>query len=169
MKNIQVERISKDTRKKESEVTQSYPTLCDPMDFSLPGFSVDGILRARILEWFAISFSRGSSQPRDWAQISRIVGRHVYHLNHQVSRKEDKRICNSLVPDSLWPHELQPARLLCPWDSPAKNTGVGCHFLLQGIFPTQGSNPHSWISCIGRKILYHLCHLGSLLVALSCL
>ena len=37
-------------------------------------------------------------------------------------------------------HGLQPARLLCPWDFPGKNTGVGCHFLLQGIFPTQGLN-----------------------------
>ena len=37
---------------------------------------------------------------------------------------------------------LQPTRLLCPWDSPGKNTVVGCCFLLQGIFPTQGSNPH---------------------------
>ena len=36
----------------------------------------------------------------------------------------------------------EPARLLCPWDFSGKNTGVGCHFLLQGIFPTQGSNPH---------------------------
>ena len=36
-----------------------------------------------------------------------------------------------------------PARLLCPWDSPGKNTGVGCHSCLQGIFPTQGSNPVS--------------------------
>ena len=39
---------------------------------------------------------------------------------------------------TLW---TVPARLLCPWDSPGKNTGVGCHTLLQGIFPTQGSNP----------------------------
>ena len=39
-------------------------------------------------------------------------------------------------------NELQPARLLCPWDSPGKNTGVGCFALLQGIFPTQGSNPY---------------------------
>ena len=39
-------------------------------------------------------------------------------------------------------HGLWPARLLCPWDSPGKNTGVGCHTLLQGIFPTQGSNSH---------------------------
>ena len=42
--------------------------------------------------------------------------------------------------DSLWPHGLLPTRLLCPWDSPGKNTGVSCHFLLQGIFPTQASN-----------------------------
>ena len=38
------------------------------------------------------------------------------------------------------PWTVQPAMLLCPWDSPGKNTGVGYHFLLQGIFPTQGSN-----------------------------
>ena len=44
--------------------------------------------------------------------------------------------------DSLRPHGLQPDRLLCPWDSPGKNTGVGCHFLLQGIVPIQGLNPH---------------------------
>ena len=38
-------------------------------------------------------------------------------------------------------YELQPTSLLCPWDSPGKNTGVGCHAFLQGIFPTRGSNP----------------------------
>ena len=42
---------------------------------------------------------------------------------------------------TLQSHGLQPARLLCPWDSPGKNAGVGCHFLLQGIFLTQGLNP----------------------------
>ena len=41
----------------------------------------------------------------------------------------------------LRPHALQPTRVLCPWDFPGKNTGVGYHFLLQGIFPTQGLNP----------------------------
>ena len=46
-------------RKKESEVAQSCPTLCDPTDCSLPGSSVHGILQARTLEWVAISFSRG--------------------------------------------------------------------------------------------------------------
>ena len=43
--------------------------------------------------------------------------------------------------DSLQPHGQYPSRLLCPWNFPAKNTGVGCHFLLQGIVPTQVSNP----------------------------
>ena len=43
--------------------------------------------------------------------------------------------------DSLQPHGLKLARLLCPWNLPGKNTGVGCHFLLQGIFQTQGLNP----------------------------
>ena len=43
--------------------------------------------------------------------------------------------------DPLQPYGLEPAQLLCPWGSPGKNTGGGCHFLLQGLFPTQGSNP----------------------------
>ena len=43
--------------------------------------------------------------------------------------------------NSSWPHGLQPTRLFHPWDFPGKSTGVGCHFLLQEIFPTQGSNP----------------------------
>ena len=49
----------------ESEVAQSSPTLCDPMDCSLSGSSVHGIFQARVLEWIAISFSRGPSQPRN--------------------------------------------------------------------------------------------------------
>jgi len=57
-------------------VAQSCLTLCDPMDCSLPGSSFHGILQARVLEWVAISFSRGSSQPRDGTQVSRIPGRH---------------------------------------------------------------------------------------------
>ena len=62
-------------RKKESEVTQSCPTLYDPMNCSLPGFSVHGIFQARVLEWVAISFSRGSSWPRGRTQVSCIAGR----------------------------------------------------------------------------------------------
>ena len=49
-------------------------------------------------------------------------------------------LSGSVTSDSLWPNGLQSTRLLYPWDFPGKNTGVGSHFLLQGIFPTQGSN-----------------------------
>ena len=58
-----------------SEVAQSCPTLCYPMDCSLPGFSMHGIFQARMLEWVAFSFSRGSSRPRGWTQVSHIAGR----------------------------------------------------------------------------------------------
>ena len=56
-------------------VAQWCPTLCDPMDCNLPGSSVHGILQARVLEWVAISFSRTSSEPRDWIRVSCIAGR----------------------------------------------------------------------------------------------
>ena len=59
---------------------------------------------------------------------------------------------------SLPPHRLQPARLLRPWDFPGKNPGVGCHFLLQGIFLTQESNP-GLTHC--RQTPYLLSHQGS--------
>ena len=58
-------RFTNRSRAHQSEVVQSCLTLCDPMDCSLPGFSIHGILQSRILEWVAISFSRRSSQPRD--------------------------------------------------------------------------------------------------------
>ena len=60
-------------------ITKSYPTFCDPRSCSPPGSSVHGILQARILVWTAISFSRGSSQPRDWIWVS-CIGRWIlYH------------------------------------------------------------------------------------------
>ena len=58
----------------------------------------------------------------------------------------------------LRPRGLQPARLLCPWDFPGKNIGVGCHFLLQGIFLTQGANL-CLLNC--RQILHQLSHQAS--------
>ena len=60
---------------------------------------------------------------------------------------------HSVVSDSLWPHGRHS-----PWDSPGQNTGVGSFFLLQGIFPTQGSNP-GLPRC--KQIIYHLSHKGS--------
>ena len=61
--------------KSESEVAQSCPTLWEPIDYSLPGSSVHGLFQAIVLEWIAISFSRGSSQPRAQTQVSHIVDR----------------------------------------------------------------------------------------------
>ena len=68
-------------------------------------------------------------------------------------------VCCSVMSNSLRPHGQQPARLLCPWNSPGKNTGVGCHFLLQRIFQTEGSN---LMHC--RQILYHLSPQGILYI-----
>ena len=65
------------------------------------------------------------------------------------------RVCVScsVMSDSLWPHGLSPARFLCPWNSPGKNTGMDCHSLLQRNFPTQESNP---VLMHGEQILYRL-------------
>ena len=86
-----------------AKLHQSCVTLCDPTDGSPPGSSVPGILQAKTLTWVAISFSNACM--------------HV----HQVT---------SAMSNSVPPYRRQPPRLLCPWDSPGKNTGVGCHFLL---------------------------------------
>ena len=64
---------------------------------------------------------------------------------------------HSVMSDSLWPNGLQPTVLLCPWNSPGEHTGVCCHFLLQGIFPTQEFNQ---VLLYCRQMLYHLSHQG---------
>ena len=77
---------------------QSCPTLCNPMTHSLPGSSVHGILQARILKNTAISYSRGSSQPRDWTHISCIscIGRRIiYHQHHPGS--SDIYLCECML------------------------------------------------------------------------
>ena len=79
--------------------------LCDPIDGSPPGSPIPGILQARTLEWVSISFSKNA------------------HMRAKLLQ---------LCP-TLRPHGQQSTRLLCPWDSPGKNTGVGCHFRLQRI------------------------------------
>ena len=118
------------------------------MDCSLQGSSIHRIFQARILEWVAISFSKASSQPWVSTWVSRISGRRFTIW----ATKEAHESC-SIVSDSLRPHGLYS-----PWNSPGQNTGVGSLSLLQGIFPTQGSNPGlphcTWI-------LYQLSHKGS--------
>ena len=68
-------------------------------------------------------------------------------------------VSRSVMSGSLQAHGLEPTRFLCPWNSPDKNTGAGCHALLQGIFQTQGSNPGLW-HC--RQILYPLSYTGNM-------
>ena len=118
--------------KSESEVAQSCPTLSNPMDCSRPGSSVHGIFQARVLEWGAIAFSVFQLRVT-------LFNLYLYlqHLAHSAC---------SVVSDSLWPHGLWP-----PVDCGLPGSSVhgifqarilewGCNFLLQGIFPTQGSN-----------------------------
>ena len=69
-------------------VAQSCLTLCHPMDQGSPGFSVHGIFQARILEWVAISFSRGSSRPGDWTWVSCIAGRFFTVWTTKVALKK---------------------------------------------------------------------------------
>ena len=83
---------------------QSCPTLCNPIDGSPPGATVPGILQARTLEWVAFYFSNAWKWKVKVKLLSRV--------------------------QPLWPHGLQPTRLLCPWDFPGKSTRVGCHCLL---------------------------------------
>ena len=85
--------------KSESEFDQSYPTLCDPMDYSLPGSSLHGILQARVLEWIAISFSKGSSRPRDRTRVSRVPGR---CFNLWATREAPSFMRPSWMEESPW-------------------------------------------------------------------
>ena len=68
-----------------AKLLQLCPTLCDPVDHSLPGSSVYRILQARILEWVAIHFSRGSSRPKDGTLVLLHCRQILYHLSHQGS------------------------------------------------------------------------------------
>ena len=70
--------------------------------------------------------------------------------------KEKECVCvSSVVSDSFATPWIVAHQVLCPWNFPGKNTGMGFHFLLQGIFPAQGLNPISCVSGIVRWILYH--------------
>ena len=85
-------------------VAQSFPILCNTMDCSLAGSSVHGILQARILEWVAISFSRGSSWPRDWTQVS-CLGRWI--LYHWATREAQTWLSNAV-------RQPRSQKLTCP-------------------------------------------------------
>ena len=81
-----------------------------------------------------------------------------------ITNSQSQSVSHSVVSDSLWPHGLKPARPLCPWDFPGKNSGVGCHFLLQENLLDSGIKPES---AYCSWILYHLSHQGNIIHFLS--
>ena len=143
-------------------VAQLCLTLCGPIDCSLQGSSAHEILEARILEWVAIFFSRGSSWPRDWTLVSCITGRSftIWATREAVST-------------SYWwdfPAVLKEyivvfrcVRLWDPMDYSPKGSsvrGISQARILESVsisFSRGSSQPRDWIpiSCIGRQILYH--------------
>ena len=129
-------------------VAQLCPTLCNHLDCSPPGSSVNLILQARILDWIAMPSSRGSSQPREWTQVSCITGGFFTIWATREAQESQSGKPMSSPEDSL-PSELS--------EKP-KNTEVGSLSLLQGIFLTQESN-RGLLHC--RQILYQLSNQGS--------
>ena len=88
------------------------------------------------------SFPRSAGSP----DSSEVQGLHNLHDFSPPAPYVCACSVTSVLSNSLWPYGLLPTRLLCSQDSSGKNTGVGCHALLQGIFPIQGLNPHlSWL------------------------
>ena len=99
-------------------VAQLCWTLCNTMDNSPSGSSVHGILQARILEWVAISFSRGSSRPTDRTWVFWIAGGVFTFWATGEAQFHSVQFSHSVVSDSLWLHESQHARPPCPSPTP---------------------------------------------------
>ena len=93
---------------------------CDPMDCSPPGFSVYEISQSRIVEWVAISFSRGSSNPgiEPYFPALQAYSLPLSHLGSSTSAFSSVQFSHSVVSGSLQPPELQNARPLCPSSTP---------------------------------------------------
>ena len=89
---------------------------------------------------------RGASKPHPRGHCKSVIM--SLEINYVYSSEHDFFVSHLVVSNSSRTHGLWLTRHLCPWDFPDKSTRVGCHFLLQGIFPTQGSN---LVSCIARR------------------
>ena len=140
-------------------------TLCKPIDCSPLGPSVHGIFQARILEQVATSFSRGSSQPRDWIQISCIADSLPSEPQGKPASACAKLLRSSLTacntmdysPPGSSVHGILQSRML-EW--------VGVPFS-RGSSRARDETRVSYVSCIGKWVLYHLCHLGCPFAALQ--
>ena len=90
--------------------------------------------------------------------LSMVMHRNIMPQILWETKIEIRKWSHSVMSDYLWLRGLLPTRIPCPWDFPGKSTRVACHFLLQGIFLTQGPNP-SLLHC--KQTLYHLSHQGT--------
>ena len=94
----------------------------------------------------------------DWSDLAAAAADIIILCVQTNNLRHPTAVCHVLncfsVSNSVRPYGLWSPRLLSPWDSPGKNTGVGCHSLLQRIFPIQGSNA-SYVSWVGRQVLYY--------------
>ena len=115
--------LSKNMVKVKVLVTQLCPNLCDPVDCSPPGSSVHGVSQAKILEWVVIPFSRGSSWPRNWTQVSLIVGSFfTIWATREAQRTWYLSVCNfvsfrNILKFSFWCCPLPDSRfsvVCCP-------------------------------------------------------
>ena len=123
-------------------------TLCEPMDCSLQGSSVHGISQARILEWVAIPFSRGSSWPKDWTWVSCIAGGFFTELpGKPIYTISSVQFSRSVVSDSFRPHESQHTRPPVHHQLP-EFTETHVHWVSDGIQP---SHPLSDCKCLKGK------------------
>ena len=127
-------------------VAKSCPTLFDHMDCSLPGSSAHGISQARILEWVAISFSRGSSWPREPASPVKNPGRILYNWATWEAQRASAQFSSSVVSNSLWPHGLQHTRLPCSSATPGAYSN-SCPSS-QWCLPTISSSVVPFSSCL---------------------
>ena len=140
----------------ESEVTQSCPTLYNPMDCSLPGSSLHGILQARVQEWVAISFSRGSSRPRDQTLVSCIPGR---HFNLWATREVHVISTFACMSVQSCPTLCAPVDCSLPGSSvhgtiPERILEWNAISFSRGPSQPRAQTHISCVSCIGRRILY---------------
>ena len=115
--------------------------------------------------FFFTSFCLSYNKNRKPYMLTSVVTQTEKHTCSLIHTPVCAQLCAcsvaSVVSDSLQPCGLQPTRLLCPWHFPGKNTGMGCHGLLMGIFLTQEYNPHLLHLLHCRWILNPLNHLGS--------
>ena len=135
---------------KWSEIAQSCPTFCNPVDCRPPGSSVHGISQARTLEWVAISFSRGSSWPRDWTQAS-CIGRWIFTTEHQRSPTLTCSWASSSNTNLFYSKVLNASCNLLNTVLKVKNrvivwVGNGCKYI--GCLPSK-----SWCSLVAMVLL----------------